>query len=159
TEPSPIEVGTKITVVWTPKWEWWNRWYADRTFLDLAASYVWFNPHLSLCVTWFGEQRIGVKATDPHWKKWGPRDPTSPHWYDEARLQRYLAAHVARDRDLKRHRTVREFLTEFRGLSGTAVQRKVLAEVGCSHQSLAHFFGVEQVNTKGIAKLLAVMKE
>src|SRR5262249_32707594 len=37
-------------------------------------------------------------------------------------------------------------------------QRKILAEVGCSHQSLAQFFGVEQVNRPGIAKLLAAMK-
>jgi hypothetical protein len=73
-------------------------------------------------------------------------------------LQRYLAAHVARDRDLGQHRTVREFIAEFRGLSGTAIQRKVLAEVGCSHQSLVQFFGVEQVNRSGIAKLLAAMR-
>ena len=36
-----------------------------------------------------------------------------------------------------------------------AVQRKILTEVGYSHQSLAQFFGVDQVNRKGIAKLLA----
>jgi hypothetical protein len=107
---------------------------------------------------WFGHEFINVKATNPNWEKWRPRNPTSPHWYDESRLQRYLAAHVARDRDLKRHRTVREFIAEFRG-PGTAVQRKILAEVGCSHQSLAQFFGVEQVNRNGIAKLLATMRK
>src|SRR5262249_52149090 len=48
---------------------------------------------------------------------------------------------------------------EFRGLSGTAVQRKILEEVGCSHQSLAQFFGVDRVNRKGIAKLLAAMRK
>src|SRR5262249_7453176 len=57
------------------------------------------------------------------------------------------------------HRTVREFIGEFRGLSGSAIQRKVLAEVGCSHQSLEQFFGVKQVNQKGIAKLLAAMRK
>ena len=67
-----------------------------------------------------------MKATNPDWEKWRPRNPTSAHWYDEARLQRYLAAHVARDRDLGQRRTVREFIAEFRGLSGTAVQRKIL---------------------------------
>ena len=77
------------------------------------------------------------KATDPGWDKWRPCNPTSPHWYDESRLQRYLAAHVARDRDLGQHRTVREFIAEFRGLSGTAIQRKILTEVGCSHQPLS----------------------
>jgi hypothetical protein len=31
--------------------------------------------------------------------------------------------------------------------------------VGCSHQSLAQFFGVKQANRPGIAKLLAVMRK
>jgi hypothetical protein len=120
---------------------------------------VWFNPHLTLRGNWHGQEFVNVAATNPAWEKWGPRNPTSAHWYDETRLQRYLAAHVARDRDLGRHRTVREFIAEFRGLSGTAVQRKVLEEVGCSHMSLAQFFGVKQVNRAGIAKLLASMRK
>jgi DNA topoisomerase VI subunit B len=156
--PSAIDVGTKVTVGW-PKSQ------AEELFLSVAEqfqqltqAYVWFNPHLSLRGVWYGREFINVAATDPNWEKWRPRNPTSPHWYDESRLQRYLAAHVARDRDLKRHRTVRAFIAEFRGLSGTAVQRKILEEVGCSHQSLAEFFGVERVNRVGIAKLLAVMR-
>jgi DNA topoisomerase VI subunit B len=100
-----------------------------------------------------------MRATNLNWEKWRPRNPTSPHWYDESRLQRYLAAHVARDRDLGQHRTVRAFLSEFRGLSGTAVQRKILEEVGCSYQSLAQFFGVDQVNRKGVGNLLAAMRK
>jgi hypothetical protein len=132
--------------------------YAENKFKQLIDSYAWFNPHLSLRGVWFGREFINVKATNPNWEKWGPRNPTSPHWYDESRLQRYLAAHVARDRDLGQNRTVRQFIAEFRGLSGTAVQRKVLEDVGCSHQSLAQFFGVDQVNRNGIAKLLAAMR-
>ena len=107
---------------------------------------------------WFGHEFINVTATNPNWEKWRPRNPTSPHWYNEQRLQRYLAAHVARDRDLGQSRTVREFIAEFRGLSGTARQRKILDEVGCSHQSLAQFFGIDQVNRGGIARLLEAMK-
>ena len=107
---------------------------------------------------WFGQEFINEKATNPNWEKWRPRNPTSAHWYDEARLQRYLAAHVARDRDLGQQRTVREFIGEFRGLSRTGVRRKILTEVGCSHQSLASFFGVDRVNGEGIARLLAAMR-
>ena len=142
TTPSPIDVGTKITIKWPIELR------VDRSnrFKQLAESYVWFNPHLTLRGTWHGKQFINVAATNPSWEKWRPRNPTSAHWYDQTRLQRYLSAHVARDRDLGRHRTVREFIAEFRGLSGTAVQRKVLEEVGCSHQSLAQFFGVDRVN-------------
>jgi DNA topoisomerase VI subunit B len=157
TAPSPISVGTKINVEW-PRRERWLEWAEDR-FKRLAESYVWFNPHLSLRGVWNGGEFINVAATNPNWDKWRPRNPTSAHWYDESRLQRYLAAHVARDRDLGRHRTVRDFIAEFRGLSGTAVQRKVLNEVGCSHQSLARFFGVDQVNRSGITKLLAAMRK
>jgi DNA topoisomerase VI subunit B len=153
---SPIKCGTKITVRWPAKWEW--EWCGDR-FKALAEAYVWVNPHLTLRGSWHGKEFVNVAATDPAWKKWGPRNPTSAHWYDQTRLQRYLAAHVARDREHGHHRTVREFIAEFRGLSGTAIQRKVLEEVGCSHQSLAQFFGIERVNAKGIAKLLASMRK
>jgi DNA topoisomerase VI subunit B len=154
--PSSIDVGTKVTIEWPPKWEW--NWRADQ-FKSLAASYGWLNPHLTLRGTFKGDVFVDVAATDPVWRKWKPRNPTSAYWYTETRLQRYLAAHVARDRDLEQHRTVREFLREFRGLSGSANQRKVLEEVGCSHQSLAQFFGVEKVNRQGIAKLLAAMRK
>jgi hypothetical protein len=152
TKPSSINIGTSVTIKWPMMW-------ARDEFIRLAESYVWFNPHLTLRGTWLGKEFVNVAATNPTWKKWGPCNPTSAHWYDSKRLQRYLAAHVARDRDLGRHRTVREFIAEFRGLSGTAVQRKVLAEVGCSHQSLTQFFGVDRVNREGIDKLLASMRK
>jgi DNA topoisomerase VI subunit B len=158
TTPSSINIGTKITIKWPPSAQEYLAW-AEERFKNLAASYAWFNPHLTLRGVWRGRQFIKVAATEPNWEKWRPRNPTSPHWYDATRLQRYLAAHVARDRDVKHHRTVREFIAEFRGLSGTAVQRKVLEEVGCSHQSLAAFFGVDHVNRKGLAKLLASMRK
>ena len=117
---------------------------------ELIEAYGWLNPHLRFAQrTFFGAEFVNVAATKPDWDKWRPRNPTSAHWYNEARLQRYLAAHVSRDLDLGQSRTVREFIAEFRGLSGTAVQRKILTEVGCSHQSLKHFFGVERVNQAG----------
>ena len=156
TAASSIEVGTKITVYWPPSklLE-----YAAARFKQLVQTYTWLNPHLSVRGVWFDHEFINVKATNPHWEKWRPRNPTSVFWYDEARLQRYLAAHVARDRDLGQRRTVREFIAEFRGLSGTVVQRKILNEVGCSHQSLASFFGADQVNRAGVARLLAAMRK
>jgi DNA topoisomerase VI subunit B len=157
TAPSSIRTGTKITVNWPARLELLH--YAEARFKQLAEAYVWFNPHLTLRGVWNGDQFVNVTATNPSWEKWRPRNPTSPHWYDETRLQRYLAAHVARDRDRRRSRTVREFIAEFRGLSGTAVQHKVLQEVGCSHQSLAEFFGIDRVNRSGITKLLASMRK
>jgi DNA topoisomerase VI subunit B len=157
TAESAVTIGTKLTVKWPPTISLLE--CAEDQFQRLIEAYAWFNPHLTLRGVWFGQEFINVTATNPAWEKWRPRNPTSPHWYDESRLQRYLAAHVTRDRDLGQDRPVREFIAEFRGLSGTAVQRKILAEVGCSHQSLARFFGVEHVNRAGIAKLLAAMRK
>jgi DNA topoisomerase VI subunit B len=155
TAASPVTRGTELTIQWPLRDDLLE--YAEGRFKQLIEAYAWFNPHLTLRGIWFGDEFINVKATNPNWEKWRPRNATSPHWYDESRLQRYLAAHVARDRELGQRRTVRAFLSEFRGLSGTAVGRKILAEAGCSHQSLAQFFGVEKVNSSGIAKLLAAM--
>jgi DNA topoisomerase VI subunit B len=157
TTPCERKVGTAITIEW-PSSSSKLLQYQEQPFKFLVQSYCFLNPHLSLRGIWNGKKFIDIAATNPNWKKWGPRDPTSPHWYTGERLQRYLAAHVSRDRDLKQERTVREFIAEFRGLSSTAVQRKILAEVGCSHMSQAEFFGVEKVNRAGIAKLLAAMK-
>jgi hypothetical protein len=156
TAPSLISVGTRLTIHWPKPGRYLGE---DYRFQFLVSAYVWFNPHLTIRGTWFGEQFLNVTATNLDWKKWRPRDPTSPHWYNEPRLQRYLAAHVARDRDLNQSRSVREFLAEFRGLSGTKRRRQILDEVGCSHQSLAGFFGVERVNSTGIARLLEAMKK
>jgi hypothetical protein len=155
TAPSPVAVGTRFTIKWQRPdlLE-----YTAGQFKRLVQAYVWFNPHLSVRGIWFGQEFINEKATNPNWEKWRPRNPTSAHWYDEARLQRYLAAHVARDRDLGQRGTVRQFISEFRGLSGTAIQRKILNEVGCSHQSLATFFGADRVNGDGIARLLTAMR-
>ena len=173
TEPSPIEVGTQFAVHWPPDANMLRRMSnpspvdsilgayptPSLRFRELVAAYAWFNPHLTLRGRFFGREFVNSTATKPAWVKWRPRDPTSAHWYDDPRLQRYLAAHVDRDRDLGQSRTVRAFLAEFRGLSGSAVQRRVLDEVGCSHQSLASFFGVERVNRDGITRLLAAMKK
>ena len=127
----------------------------------MAEDYGWLNPHLSLSVTWNGKRCVDFKASDPAWAKWQPQHPTSPHWYDEARLRRLMGAYIARDQDHGREpRTVREFVSEFRGLSGSAKQKLVLEEVGASRLSLPEFFGNgDRVNNSRIAKLLAAMQQ
>ncbi len=126
----------------------------------MAEDFGWLNPHLSLSVSWRGKRCIDYKASNPTWSKWCPSDPTSPHWYDEARLRRLMGAYIARDQDHGRDpRTVREFVSEFRGLSGSAKQKLVLAEVGAARLLLSEFFGNgDGVNSDRIATLLAAMQ-
>lgn len=101
-----------------------------------------------------GGEKIDLKASNPTWHKWLPSWPTSAHWYDKSAMRRYMAAHIANRGNI----TVREFISEFAGMSGTAKQKMVLAETGASHVSLHDFFGRHKTNGDNIAKLLAALQ-
>ena len=159
TGPSSVGAGTRITVT-LPVCQR-NGWRphnliedSEEEFLNLAESYVWLNPHLSLRVIWNGETKIEIKASNAKWAKWIPSWPTSAHWYDAGRFRRYMAAHIANRGDI----TVREFISEFAGASGTAKQKIILNETGASHVSLHDFFGRRRANIDNIVKLLASIK-
>ena len=157
---SDVKIGTRVTVQW-PGCACSKLDEARPRFLQMADDFGWLNPHLSISTTWNGCRYGDLTASNPSWKKWQPHHPTSPRWYDPARLRRLMGAYIARDQDRGREpRTVREFISEFRGLSGTGKQKLVLEEVGASKLSLPKFFGAgDEVNTDAIAKLLNAMQE
>ena len=111
---------------------------AKERFLQIADDFTWLNPHLSMEIEWFGERRV-VRATNPSWQKWKPSDPTSAHWYKPEHLERLIAAYIAHDQESGHVRTVRELITEFRGLSGTAKQKAVLNATGLSREPFTAF--------------------
>jgi DNA topoisomerase VI subunit B len=158
-EPSLVKNGTRITVRW-PVCACSKLDQAKAHFLQMAEDFGWLNPHVSLSVTWNGERCVDFRASAPGWSKWRPSYPTSAHWYDVTRLSRLMGAQIARDQDHGRDpRTVREFISGFRFLSGSAKQKQVLDEVGASRLSLPEFYGnSDHVNTEGIAKLLDTMQ-
>ncbi len=156
TKPSPAVRGTRITVTLPtpPEFPTGIIAYCKEKFLELAAAYTWFNPHLSLRLTWNGEVKIDVKASNPRWRKWLPSWPTSAHWYDKSHFRRYMAAHIAHRESI----TVREFISEFDGMTSTAKQKAVLLETGASHVGLHDYFGRHKANGDNIAKLLASLQ-
>ncbi|MBU1209002.1 MAG: hypothetical protein KKH04_19115 [Proteobacteria bacterium] len=90
------------------------------TMEELVMKYAAFNPHATF--------RIGKKvyeASDVNWKKWGPTDPTSPHWYTTETLRALIAGYISREQNGGPTRTVREFISEFRGLSRTDKQKEL----------------------------------
>jgi DNA topoisomerase VI subunit B len=150
--PSDVRIGSSVTVRW-PNPACSQLTDAKSRFLQIAQDYTWLNPHLSLEITWDGD-RQEIKATDSSWSKWLPSDPTSAHWYDNGRFERLAAAYVADDQDNGQSRTVRDFISEFRGLSASAKQKTVLDSTGMARMALADLF-----DDKGrIVKLLAAMK-
>ena len=62
--------------------------------------------------------------------------PTCPHWYEPTDLERLIGAYITQDRRTGRERTVREFVSEFRGLSGSAKCKQVLEAADLSRASL-----------------------
>ena len=128
-------------------------------FLQMARAFAWLNPHLALDVRW-DRERIRIEPTHTGWQKWRPSDPTSAHWYDANRLGRLMAAYITQHLDQGRlPRRVREFVSEFRGLSGSAKQKRVLDEIDASRVALPVFFGNGAVNRSNIAKLLEAMQK
>jgi hypothetical protein len=125
----------------------------------MASEYAFLNPHLTLRCYWNDERFVNAPASVPGWQKWRACDPTCPHWYDPDQLARYAAALVNHDRDHARERTVREFLGEFRGLSGSAKQKQVLEASGMARLPLAALFDNGTANTARIRALLDAMCE
>ncbi len=130
---------------------------AKARFLQIADDYTWLNPHMTLSIDWFGE-RCTIEATETTWAKWGPSDPTSPHWYTPQHLERLIAGYIADDQDNSRERTVREFVSEFRGLSGTAKQKKVLNTTDLHRAPLTSLVSMGRVDIDLVGDLLTAMK-
>jgi hypothetical protein len=155
--PSTIARGTRITTELpkrmrthdVPRMEW-----CKNDIIKAVEDFLWLNPHLSIRLSWNGKMLIDEAATDPQWTKWTPSRPTSAHWYDVGALQRYMAAHIAHRKDV----TVREFVAEFYGLSGSAKQKAVLHDIGASHVKLAGYFGRTRTNTVNVGRLLDALK-
>jgi len=95
-------------------------------------------------------------ATAPAWAKWRPSDPTSPHWYEAQHFERLTGAHLAHGK----YATVRELVADFRGLSSTAKQKKVLGATGLHRASLSALINGDGKSLDGtlVKKLLAAMQ-
>src|SRR6516165_7879085 len=137
---SDVQNGTRITMRW-PETACHLLEAARGRFVQMVCAFTTFNPHLTMRGRWNDEEFLDISATDPHWHKWRTCDTTSAHWYSAEQFQRYLAAHIARDEDQGRTgRTVRDFISELRGLARSDKQKLVLAETKTSGVGLATCF-------------------
>jgi DNA topoisomerase VI subunit B len=146
--------GTRMTVRWPDS----ASWILDRCrerFLQIAGDYAWLNPHLRLSVQWLDE-RVTVEPTAPDWQKWRPSEPTCAHWYTVEHLERLVAAYVTHQEH--EAMTVREFVTSFRGLSGSVKGRRVLDATGMARTSLAELAN-GRIDSAAVGRLLDAMRE
>ena len=130
---------------------------AEARFLQIADDFTWLNPHLALTTNWFGKIST-VQPTNLAWSKWLPSHPTTPHWYETDHLERLIGAYLSADKTTNRVRTVREFISEFRGLTGTQKQKAVLAATGLAKAPLAQLSKGKSFDGVLVADLLAAMQ-
>jgi DNA topoisomerase VI subunit B len=156
---SQVVVGTTVTVSW-PELDDFK--YRERKMKELLVAYAWCNPHLDLTVDWNGTTIIECEATNPTWRKWRPRDATSAHWYDLQSFMRYAVAHISSKRKQGRGKfTVRDYISEFRGMRSTEKQREVLKQFpGAAHRPLAQFAGnSKHINDERMERLLSALQD
>ena len=65
-----------------------------------------------------------------------------------------MSAHISYRKTI----TVREFVSEFRGIRGSSKQKKILAEIGAAYMPLLNYFGLHKANTRNIKRMLASLK-
>jgi len=157
-KPAPfVKKGTEVRI-WWPSSACSILDRAEDRFLQIVDDYAFLNPHASISIDWRGTS-CRLEATAGDWSKWRPQDPTSAHWYRDEDFRRLVGAYVSHDADRGRHRTVREFISEFRGLSGTAKQKAVLEATGLKQTLLNDLVGDDGFDDVRPADLLHAMKE
>ena len=103
---------------------------------SVVERYALFNPHLRINAR-IGKERGRVwEPTDLTWKRWRPSDPLVAAWYDLDRFVRLFCAVLHADRKVGQIRLVRDWIADFRGLSGTAKRRDIMADLGLARANL-----------------------
>ncbi len=123
----------------------------------LVSDFSLFNPHATFRFS-VGTDQTVFPARDPAWVKWSPRDPTSAHWYTPARLEELVASYVAAGRNL----FVRDFVAQFRGLTGTQTRMQVLEAAGFARGMKLEELADRQrgaFDQQAIRRLLAAMRQ
>jgi DNA topoisomerase VI subunit B len=154
-----VKTGTSVRVCW-PEVASYLDGKDGHAFYDvftLIRAYFTFNPHAGLDLE-LADAEQALPATCPGWEKWPPSRPTSPHWYTAERLRALIAAYVTEERAAGKALSVREFVAEFHGLSGTRKQ-KAVAEAACLPGAwLSDLVADNDVDAGAVARLLGAMK-
>jgi len=155
TEEAIVKIGTTVTLHWPGVASYLDGSRGDYSYNaislpeSLIRGYASLNPHAAFVLN--GEH---YPATNMQWGKWTPSDPTSPHWYDKERLRNLIAAYISNGKA----KTVREFVEEFRGLAGTAKQKKVCDAAGLSRSTLEDLVVDGDIDMVQVQSLLDAMR-
>ncbi|MBM4274123.1 MAG: ATP-binding protein [Deltaproteobacteria bacterium] len=108
-----------------------------------VKSFALFNPHalVNFCNFQNGSEHANRNEGENRkiyhpsvdfpgrWRKWLPTDLTSVYWYDTDSIKRLVFSHIGASRNGGRDLTLRDFVRQFRGLSGTAKAKAACDEL------------------------------
>ena len=147
-----VRSGTHITVTW-PDSAGSDLVEARDRILQMVSIYGLLNPHAQFAGLDTPFTRVTTTC-----RKWVASEPTSAHWYDADQLRALMASYIAHERDGGRGRTVREFVSEFRGLSSTAKQKAILARAGVAGVHLRDLVADGDIDHSAVEALLDAMR-
>jgi DNA topoisomerase VI subunit B len=153
---SVVKNGTSIKVYW-PDSACLKTEYHLARFLQLLQGYSLFNPHTEFQIN-VGSEKKSFKRSSSVCGKWLASEPTSPHWYTPEQLRALIAAYITAEAAGAQARTVREFVSEFRGLSATAKQKSILAQVGLAGVYLHDLVKDGDIDRAAVNSLLKAMR-
>jgi DNA topoisomerase VI subunit B len=157
-----VKTGTSVRIDWpdAPRLDPLGNPDSYNRIGTLLAEYHLSNPHAAFTLR-HGEKTIrqlppGAAA----WEKWRPNQPTSAHWYTTPeRFETLVAAYLTEERRSGTGRTVREFVAEFAGLSGTAKQKAVCEAAGLSGARLTDLVHDGALDKEKLARLKQAMQQ
>lgn len=113
----------------------------DQIFFPMwwGKAFALLNPHVLVRIRQFDDRSERANFADGKtweiyqssvdfpgsWRKWLPTDLTSVHWYALDSIKRLIFSHIAAGQNGGRDLTLREFVRQFRGLSGTGKAKLV----------------------------------
>lgn len=171
---SRVKNGTIVRIYWSdsasPQDECFHRIFTKTppTFEELIRAYSAFNPHATFILKEHKQVEAGIEtvvvptetcfsATSSEWKKWRTDEPTCVHWYSPSTLRDLVAAYVGDERlNGNKPITVREFVSQFRGLSSTVKQKQIIA--GFSGTYLHDLVNGDDIDMRFVVRLLERMK-
>lgn len=159
-----VKSGTVVTVEWRRQIAGYSEDEAEnarrldfyKMALNLLQSYAIFNPHAGFTLCGNCQTVEVAKPLIEGWKKWVPSEPTSPHWYDLDALCNLIGAKITNGQG---QQTVREFVSEFRHLSGTGKQKSVVAAAELERLRLDDLTTKDgtEINASAVKRLLEAM--
>ena len=149
-EAQTVKSGTSITVEWTEEASLLSTENVGR-FYGLVEAFSAVNPHATFEIR-VNDDAETFAARDPSWSKWHVTRPTPAHWYNADQLRTLIAASLSTAPDL----TVRQFVAQFAGLSGTAKQKAVTEAAGIGSR-LAEIVSDTEIDTAAVRRLQVAM--